>query len=643
MFASFVSEGRYEGFTGVSAALLVLAIGALALWGVIFAVRWLATRPKMPDAGPETNELGDEPPAVVNLLVNRWKVTRSAIQATLLDLAARRVLGVEEYAGGNVVVRLRDEHAENLSPYEKQVVDVVRRGVTGGSAPIEALTLGEPAAAEDWWKRFDKAVVKDARARGLARGRWAKDDWVILGGGLFVVIELFALALGAAHLAESASNTKDGFDRWDWLLIGLVAWGIAMVGFGAMRDLRDTQAGRAACARWLGVRSYLRNSHAFSDVGPGAVAIWERYMGYAAATGVAHDAVHALPLGGEDPNEAWTRSTGDWRRLRVEYPEKFGFGQPPWKVFLIGLGQFVFWGALAVVVLRFVLPIIPRVLDALLTEGQTGGNLRFLVIPAIGIPAAWGVYAAAKATAGLIRLVRGGADLGRSVTVEGEVVKVHAGRVAIDSLNDDEVVAWTPPPGAPGIGRGMRIRIERSPRLYFVTKVEVLSGGQAAPQPAATGQRQAVPGFLGGGIPFVPIPAAIIASLAGVAVTDSAKQIGDAGAPAAVALHSYDVEGGGHIKVSRMMMPKSGGGMLFGVMKRVPGAHAADIDGLGDDSAWVRDRVLMTRYGNRMVSIEVDVPGQPPPARQAMAKAIAAHVIAEAPAEPEPVASEDEG
>src|SRR3970040_1086645 len=32
---------------------------------------------------------GGEPPAVVNLLANRWRVTEDAVESTLLDLAAR--------------------------------------------------------------------------------------------------------------------------------------------------------------------------------------------------------------------------------------------------------------------------------------------------------------------------------------------------------------------------------------------------------------------------------------------------------------------------------------------------------------------------------------------------------------------------
>lgn len=69
-------------------------------------------------------------------------------------------------------------------------------------------------------------------------------------------------------------------------------------------DQRDTPAGRAAAARWLGVRAYLGQNEVFPTLPPASVAIWDRYLGYGAALGVAAAAVHALPMGAEDDHLA---------------------------------------------------------------------------------------------------------------------------------------------------------------------------------------------------------------------------------------------------------------------------------------------------------------------------------------------------
>ncbi|MDQ1448095.1 MAG: hypothetical protein QOC79_1066, partial [Actinomycetota bacterium] len=110
MMVAIEAGSKFHGFTGASLAVLVVAFVAAALWLVIFAIRWTASFPKLAPPGPETSDLGPEPPAVANFLVNRFEVTRLAVGATLVDLAARRVIGIEEIVADHFVVRLRREH-----------------------------------------------------------------------------------------------------------------------------------------------------------------------------------------------------------------------------------------------------------------------------------------------------------------------------------------------------------------------------------------------------------------------------------------------------------------------------------------------------------------------------------------------------
>ncbi|MGZ8752930.1 MAG: hypothetical protein ACXW1S_08100 [Acidimicrobiia bacterium] len=119
---------RYTGFHGSALVLLIAAGVAAALLAVAFAVRWIASFPKQPDPGPETSDLGSESPALVNLLVNRFEVGRAAVPATLVDLAARRVLALEAVGPEQVVVRVRarTDGQPPLTIYEQQVLDAVR-------------------------------------------------------------------------------------------------------------------------------------------------------------------------------------------------------------------------------------------------------------------------------------------------------------------------------------------------------------------------------------------------------------------------------------------------------------------------------------------------------------------------------------
>src|SRR5437773_2601686 len=101
--------------------LVAAAAASLDLW--IAGVRVVARckRRRRPRAGPATMDLGPEPPAVVNFLVNDLMVTPDAVPATLLDLAARRFLSVEQVAPAHTIVRLNVENPPRavLQPYEQ--------------------------------------------------------------------------------------------------------------------------------------------------------------------------------------------------------------------------------------------------------------------------------------------------------------------------------------------------------------------------------------------------------------------------------------------------------------------------------------------------------------------------------------------
>src|SRR4029453_19208388 len=117
-----------------------------------------AARGGVRDPGP-----GERPPAVVDLLTNDWRVTADAIPATLLDLAARDYLDLEQYGPGRTVCRVRRTSGEGLEAYERMVLDHVAGLAVDGLVPAEALTTGPQDQSSRWWRAFQRAVVGDAR------------------------------------------------------------------------------------------------------------------------------------------------------------------------------------------------------------------------------------------------------------------------------------------------------------------------------------------------------------------------------------------------------------------------------------------------------------------------------------------------
>lgn len=144
-------------------------VGGL-LWLAVALFAYALRAPPRPPVGLLTLALGPEPPAVANFLVNGFRVTREAIAATALDLAARRVLEVEQHDLDTFLVRVRSESGETLAPYERRVLAVVeRRAADGDAVPVEAVTTGTEVASKEWRALFEAEVIADAQARGLAR------------------------------------------------------------------------------------------------------------------------------------------------------------------------------------------------------------------------------------------------------------------------------------------------------------------------------------------------------------------------------------------------------------------------------------------------------------------------------------------
>jgi hypothetical protein len=461
-------------FTATSIAVLVVG-GVLALvFAVVFAVRWAATFPDLPAPGTETSELGSEPPAIANLLVNRCHVTSSAAAATLIDLAARRHLELFEVGPDHFAVRVRGASDDALTDYEEQVMALVRAKATGGSAPLEAIQLDESQAAS-WRNRFAKQVVADAKSRGLLRGRWTRVDWIVFGVLIAAVLAAVAGGLFLARVEDKGKGSNEGFDRETWFIVAFFAWAVIMALLRKLRSIRYSRDGQVAAARWLGVKRYLQHDPEFGDTPPAGVAIWDRLLAYGAGLGVARGAVAAIPLEEEDAEVAWSRTGGDWHQVHVEYPTHFGYGQRPQSVLLNGALRTLLWGAIAFVVLPIVGDAVWGVgSDAFdtLNDAATLGFVALFVVIFGGM----GVYLLVRLADGLIRTYRGLLDLSARITVDGDVVKHHTTEdvrwFAVDPGDVDEVKACHPGDDGKVPARGKTVRMVLTPHLHHVVSVE---------------------------------------------------------------------------------------------------------------------------------------------------------------------------
>jgi Predicted membrane protein (DUF2207) len=381
-----------------SATTLWIAAGALALlWLIAVAGVRLAREPRNPDPGPATNRLRGEPPAVAGMLVNNFAVTRHAVPATVLDLAARGVVRIEHVGPGHDVVRLGRATRE-LLPYEHAVMAVLRARARDGVVPVGALAMGSREHARGWWRSFRGAVIRDAQGRGLSRDLW--DD-----RSLSVLLVLGLLPAPLVALA--------GRDTWLGIFPAIVV-AATLAALRATERQRETPAGMALASQWLGIRRGLAESASLEDVPPSGVVVWERPLAYAAAMGLARESLRVMPMGADDERLAWSSHGGVWRKVRITYPRWWppGWGWPPWAAIMVGAAI----ALLGLGALRVAAgigwpeddPLFPSIVIAL--------RVFAVIAAALGVLfAVWGLTAA----------IRGLLDLGSPRRITGQVLRVR--------------------------------------------------------------------------------------------------------------------------------------------------------------------------------------------------------------------------
>jgi hypothetical protein len=458
------------------------ALVALVAYAVVFLAVAFFTRPRHPDPGPSTMDPpGDEPPAVVGFLANRWAVPRAAVPATLVDLAARGHLDIQHVPGGNCIVRIqpgdKPEADGALAPYEQRVLDLVRSRSADGEVPGDALTTGDGAGANRWWKGFVREVVADARARRLSRSRFRGPELLLLVAAATVPTLCLVLALSTHQSATAASQKVSdavligGF--WSYfILLTPVAW---------LRAERDTREGLAVAGRWMGLRRFLADDEAFCEQPPAGVAIWDRLLAYGTALGVARGVARELPMGVESPYEAWSAYGGEWHLVRIHYPRYVppAWGRNPVVVGLIGLVGTGFGGY---VLAELVGPLLSEAASVLRDQHVSALVDLGLVVPFVLI-ALIGAVVFARLVA---MLVLGASDLRARRTFTGRVVRKRKGPqrgsnkaptkgyIAIDNGRSREVPALLVPiVTAEALSVGDTVKVVVSPRLGWVERIEV--------------------------------------------------------------------------------------------------------------------------------------------------------------------------
>jgi hypothetical protein len=480
-----------------AAALVVAIAAALILVGMLRLNRLTKIRP-----GAASMELRPEPPAVVDLLTGGFCVEDDAVPATVVHLASRGWFSIEDY-GDETIIRTRSVRpsGDSLQPYEQRVLAHIEHHAIDGVVPTRVLTTGRKHMSKRWFKHFTHEVVHHAQQLGLCTRRWG---WAHIVGAWALV----GLATVPAYLVVDTAGESDNVA--DWASLGNLLTGLAfvvaaaMVGgalwvsrFGAQKD---TPAGVAAAAHWLGVREFYRDTGDFEAKSAASVAIWDHHLAYATSVGLAHEVQRQIPFESEHDRHAWSRATGKWRRVKVRYRTlRPGWGKHPVLVALQSLFIGALFGALAWAGWNVANATWKQHYEDYVEV--TADQERWLNLGAIAVA----VLAVAVVAHALVRFVFGCADMFRRRTVEGELVRARvfgggddsepSHHLAIDTATAstrsadgdvDTILAYKVRSRIyHAVDQGARVRAQVSPLLGYVASIETLVPAPQVPRLAS--------------------------------------------------------------------------------------------------------------------------------------------------------------
>jgi hypothetical protein len=329
---------------GRPAPVMVVLCAASAVAAVVL---WMRLRHEL--TPPTPIEIGDrrpgpepESPAVIGLLTNGYRVPRTAVIATAIDLIRRGWLRAASSEHGELVILTRgtSTNGDTLRPAEQMVLNHLTANSYDGATSATILFDVQERLSRTWLRRFNGHVAEDARSRGLTRRRW---QWTALVPVALVVgVGLVLVWLGLA----GASGLDSFSDAWlSRAVLAIALATLIVVGVGLVRTMFEvaeapTEDGQRRAGQWIGYRRRLAGmipDHASVIGAPEH----QLLLAQGLVLGLAPQVVDELPVIDDDPTLAWSDAGGLAHVVAVVRPRRPGYGRHPATVATVGAAALI--------------------------------------------------------------------------------------------------------------------------------------------------------------------------------------------------------------------------------------------------------------------------------------------------------------
>ena len=307
--------------------LVVVSVGVMAFVYQRYGREPQVDYPVRYEREPPTND----PPAVIGAIITQKpSVGSREFTATLFDLIRRGVLRAQPVSvkqggfwGEKTVTDLRvhlgsydpgsiedfERSVLALEVFERRVLNVAERVLLHGPVNLtdfeERIKDGDDRQANrSSYESFRDAVKREVERRDLVErspGVWLGPATLVLGlaGAAWFVLSLFGVPVGA--LISLIFSSFIGF-----VGAAVVVWVVSRRVFGHADSalgsalhrmwVRRTLKGALLQARWQAFRRYLNDFSRMEESPPASLALWEQFLVYGIALGVAEQVLEAARL-----------------------------------------------------------------------------------------------------------------------------------------------------------------------------------------------------------------------------------------------------------------------------------------------------------------------------------------------------------
>jgi uncharacterized membrane protein len=293
-----------------------LLLVALSVAAVAFVYLRYGEEPKVEYSGRyEREPPTDDPPAVISAIISqRPSVGTREFTATLFDLIRRGVLKAQPVSvkkggllGEKTVTDLRVElgsyETGALEVFERRVLNLAARVLSRGPVNLtdfEERIKDDREANRSSYESFTDDLKRDVEGRDLVEkspGRWLGPAAVLVG---LVGAAWFVLSLLGVNVVSLFCLIFSSF--FSIIVAGFIVWVtyrvVSRFAGSALHRMwvRRTPKGALLHARWRAFRRYLTDFSRMEESPPASLALWEQFLVYGIALGVAEQVLEAARL-----------------------------------------------------------------------------------------------------------------------------------------------------------------------------------------------------------------------------------------------------------------------------------------------------------------------------------------------------------